>query len=54
MARRLDSDILAADARRTFADVATTVMVIAGWQIAARGYPWLDNVCALGVSGLIP
>lgn len=53
MARRLKSDLLAADARHTLADVATTVVVIAGWQIAARGYPWLDSVCTLGVAGLI-
>lgn len=53
MARRLKSDLLAADARHTLADVATTLVVIAGWQIAARGYPWLDSVCALGVAGLI-
>jgi cation diffusion facilitator family transporter len=53
MARRLESDILAADARHTFADIATTLVVIAGWQLAARGYPWIDNLCALGVALLI-
>jgi cation diffusion facilitator family transporter len=52
-ARRLGSDILHADARHTFADVLTTGVVIAGWQIAARNHPWLDTVCALGVAGLI-
>ncbi len=52
-AKRLRSDILAADARHTFADVLTTVVVIAGWQLAARGYPWMDTVCALGVSVFI-
>jgi len=44
---------LAADARHTFADIATTLVVIAGWQLAAHGYPWLDNLCALGVAILI-
>ncbi len=52
-AKRLDSDVLAADARHTFADVLTTIAVIAGWQLAARGYPWMDTVCALGVSVFI-
>ena len=52
-ARRLDSDILLADANHTFADVLTTVVVIAGWQLSARGFPWLDTVCALGVSALV-
>lgn len=49
-AKRLGSDILAADARHTFADVLTTIVVITGWQLAARGYPWMDTICALGVS----
>jgi len=49
-AKRLGSDILAADARHTLADVLTTIVVIAGWQLAARGYPWMDTICALGVS----
>lgn len=49
-ARRLRSDILSADARHTLADVMTTVVVIAGWQFSARGYPWVDTACALGVA----
>ncbi|MDX1481584.1 MAG: cation diffusion facilitator family transporter [Woeseiaceae bacterium] len=52
-ARRLDSKILAADASHTFADVLTTVVVIAGWQLSARGWPWLDTLCALGVAAMI-
>jgi cation diffusion facilitator family transporter len=52
-ARQLDSDLLLADARHTFADVLTTLVVIAGWQAAARGYPWVDKVAALGVSVVI-
>jgi len=49
-AKRLRSDILAADARHTFADVLTTGLVIGGWQLASRGYPWMDTIAALGVS----
>lgn len=49
-ARRLRSDILLADASHTFADVLTTIVVIAGWQLSAMGYLWLDRVCALVVS----
>ncbi len=52
-ARRLRSDILLADANHTFADVLTTVIVIVGWQLSARGYPWLDTVCALAVAVLV-
>jgi cation diffusion facilitator family transporter len=52
-ARRLRSDILGADARHTFADVLTTVVVIVGWQVSARGYPWIDTLCALAVAGLV-
>lgn len=52
-ARRLGSKILAADASHTFGDVLTTVVVIAGWQLSARGWPWLDTLCALGVAGMI-
>lgn len=52
-ARRLESDILRADARHTFADVLTTLVVIAGWQAAARGYVWFDTIAALGVSAVI-
>ncbi len=52
-ARRLDSDLLRADARHTFSDVLVTASVIAGWQSAARGHPWLDTATALAVAGLI-
>ena len=51
--RRLRSDILGADARHTFADVLTTIVVIFGWQLSARGYPWLDTVCAIAVAMLV-
>ncbi|MGH0030745.1 MAG: cation diffusion facilitator family transporter [Myxococcota bacterium] len=52
-ARRLDSPILRADASHTFADVLTTLVVVAGWQTAARGWPWIDRLCAAGVGLLI-
>lgn len=52
-AQRLQSDILLADASHTFADVLTTIVVIAGWQLSAMGFQWIDRVCALGVSALV-
>jgi len=52
-ARRLDSDILGADARHTFGDVLTSVVVIAGWQLSVVGPAWLDSVLAVGVAGLV-
>lgn len=52
-ARRLDSDLLRADARHTFSDVLVTASVIAGWQLAARGHTWLDTATTLAVAALI-
>jgi cation diffusion facilitator family transporter len=52
-ARRLKSEILLADASHTFSDVLTTIVVIAGWQLSAMGYLWLDRVCAFAVSLLV-
>ena len=52
-AKRLKSAILLADASHTFADVLTTIVVIIGWQLSVRGYPWLDTACALGVAAVI-
>jgi cation diffusion facilitator family transporter len=52
-ARRLDSDILRADARHTLSDVLTTVAVIAGWQLAAHGYRWLDALTSIIVAAMI-
>ena len=52
-AGRLESDILRADARHTFADVLTTIAAIGGWQAAARGHVWVDTVASLGVVLLI-
>jgi cation diffusion facilitator family transporter len=52
-AKKLGSDILLADASHTFADVLMTIVVIVGWQLSARGYPWLDTVCALAVAAVV-
>ena len=52
-AKKLGSQILSADAQHTFADVLTTIAVIVGWQLSARGYPWLDSVFALLVACLV-
>ncbi len=52
-ANRLDSDLLRADAHHTFADALTTVVVIAGWQLSTRGYPWVDSAGALCVAALV-
>ena len=52
-ARRLDSDLLRADARHTLSDVAVTIAVIAGWQLAAGGRAWLDTLTTLAVAGFI-
>ncbi len=49
-AKRLRSEILRADSQHTLSDVLVTIGVIAGWQVAARGYPWLDPVFAVGVA----
>ena len=52
-ARRLNSDLLLADASHTFSDVLITLVVIIGWQLSAIGYVWLDRLCALAVAGLV-
>ena len=52
-AKRLESDLIMADASHTFSDVLITMTVIIGWQLSAMGYLWLDRACALGVSGVI-
>ena len=52
-ANRLDSAILRADARHTISDVLTTTAVIAGWQLAAHGYRWLDALASIAVAAMI-
>lgn len=49
-ARRLDSTILHADAKHTLSDVLTSLAAIVGWQMAARGWPWLDTLFAVMMS----
>lgn len=52
-AQRLNSPILHADAAHTFSDVLTSVAVLAGWQLAAMGWRWLDSVLAVIVALLV-
>jgi len=52
-AHRLDSDLLRADATHTLSDVAITVAVIGGWQIAVRGHTWIDTVLAVAVAAFV-
>jgi len=52
-AKRLQSDILNADASHTFTDALTTIVVITGWQLSTMGYLWLDRLCALGVAAFV-
>ncbi|VAW44156.1 Cobalt-zinc-cadmium resistance protein [hydrothermal vent metagenome] len=52
-AKKLDSDILLADAQHTLVDVITTVLVIVSWQLSVMGYLWLDKLCAVGVACLV-
>lgn len=52
-ARRLDSDVLDADAKHTLSDVLTTIAAILGWQFAANGYYWADTMIACLVAILV-
>jgi cation diffusion facilitator family transporter len=52
-AKRLDSDLLNADAKHTLSDVLTTIAVIVGWQLAARGYAFFDTLIAVIVAAII-
>jgi len=49
-AKRLNSEILYADASHTFADVLITSTTIGGWQLSAMGYIWADQLSAIGVA----
>jgi len=51
--KKLGSDILLADAQHTLVDGITTILVIVSWQLSALGYVWLDQLCAIGVAGLV-
>lgn len=52
-ARRLNSQLIEADANHTLSDVMTTVAVIVGWQFAANGYFWADTLVAIAVAVMI-
>jgi len=52
-AKKLDSDILYADAQHTLVDVLTTVLVIVSWQLSTMGYVWLDKLCAVAVACMV-
>lgn len=52
-ARQLRSDILAADATHTLADVLTTVVVVVGWQLGAAGHAWAETIATLGVAAFV-
>jgi cation diffusion facilitator family transporter len=52
-ARRLNSEVLAADAHHTASDLATSLTVIAALIGVRLGYAWLDPAAALVVAGFI-
>ncbi|MCY7296437.1 cation diffusion facilitator family transporter [Alteromonas sp. a30] len=52
-AKKLNSSLLHADAKHTFSDVLTSIAIIVGWQIASRGYPWVDALFAIFVALII-
>lgn len=52
-AKKLNSDILKADAQHTLSDALTTLVVIISWQLSAMGWLWLDQLCAIAVAGLV-
>ncbi len=52
-AKKLDSDILMADAQHTLVDVLTTIMVIVSWQLSTLGYWWIDKLAGIGVAAMV-
>ena len=52
-ARRLDSDLLAADAAHTRSDLLVTLSLIGGILLANQGLPWLDPVITIGIAAVI-
>lgn len=52
-AKRLDSDLLAADAAHTRSDLLVTLGLIGGILLANRGMPWLDPVITIGIAAVI-
>lgn len=51
--RRLNSELLLADAAHTRVDVFITAAVIAGLYLSSSGFPWADPVLAIIVAVLI-
>ncbi|WP_100643911.1 cation diffusion facilitator family transporter [Alteromonas facilis] len=52
-AKRLNSDLLHADASHTLSDVLSSITIIAGWQLAAMGWYWLDTLFAICMAVII-
>ena len=52
-AKKLNSNLLAADAGHTASDVLTSLTVLFGWQLAANGYVWMDTVITILVACFI-
>ncbi len=52
-AKRLESDLLAADASHTRSDLLVTLGLIVGIILANQGMPWLDPVITLGIAVVI-
>lgn len=52
-AKRLDSDLLAADAAHTRSDLLVTLGLVGGILLAERGLPWLDPVITIAIAGVI-
>jgi cation diffusion facilitator family transporter len=51
--KRLESEVLLADAHHTTSDLLTSAAVIAALIGVQMGYPWLDPVAALVIAGFI-
>ena len=52
-AKRLNSDILQADASHTFSDVLSSIVVIVGWQLSAQGYYWIDTLFTVLMASIV-
>lgn len=51
--KRLNSELLKADAHHTLGDAFTTAVILLGSYFASRGFPWVDTVLALVVALLV-
>jgi cation diffusion facilitator family transporter len=51
--KRLESEVLLADAHHTTSDLLTSAAVIAALIGVRMGYPWLDPIAALVIAGFI-